>query len=45
MPDTRWSYLIDVMTRTIKMMLELMWYFYKEYEDHKIIKDKKLSKL
>ena len=28
MPDTRWNYLIDVVTRTIKMIDELMWYFF-----------------
>ena len=31
MPETRWSYLIDVVTRTINMLDELMYYFSYEY--------------
>ena len=33
MPETRWDYLIDVVTRTVNVIDELMYYFYHENEN------------
>ena len=32
MPDTRWSYVIDVIIRTIEIIDEIMYYFSYEHE-------------
>jgi len=45
MPETRWSYIIDVVERTIEIIDELMYYFSYEYEQIILEKEKKRKKL